>query len=84
MKDLLDELIEEEYGSAYKLAQATGIDQATLSRLRSGKTPTLTIKTLCRLLASTSNAALQTRLLQVAGISDALLRGQRQVVEQGR
>ena len=84
MKELLDELIEEGYGSAYRLAKATGIDQATLSRLRSGKTSTLTIKTLCRLLASTSNAALQTRLLQAAGINDALLRGQGRVVGRGR
>ena len=75
MKELLDELIEEGYGSAYKLAKATGIDQATLSRLRSGKTAGLTTLTLCRLLAATSNAALQTQLLQVSGIDNALRKG---------
>ena len=80
---VLDVLIAE-YGSAYRLAKATGIDQATLSRLRSGKTPNLTLLTLCRLLAATANPALQTRLLQVAGINDALLRGQRRMVGQRR
>ena len=77
------------HGTDAGTAAAAGISGATISRLRAYERGEaggrkLGLVVLCGLLRATSDIALQTRLLQVSGISDALLQGHNvAVVERG-
>ena len=74
---ILDEL-KQMHGTDAAVAAAAGVSGGTVSLLREGKRA-LGLVALCGLLRATGDIALQTQLLEVAGISDALLRGQRRM-----
>lgn len=77
---ILDKL-KQIHGTDAGTAAAAGVTGATISRLRNGTRPLVGIAVLCGLLRATGSAELQTRLLQVSGISDALRQGQDVVVK---
>jgi len=78
---ILDEL-KEAHGSDAATARAAGLTKGAVSLLRKGERA-LGLVGLCGLLQATNDITLQTRLLQVSGISNALLRGQRMAVKRG-